>query len=111
MIRIKNFDKVKKQFLGLKKMIEETKSSNGKDITKTVKENIRPEGHPISKEADQGGVRPAIFEAVYRGESAGEETNAEEAKKNMTPKEEEISEDEILDRFARDFLKYISRDI
>jgi hypothetical protein len=111
MFRIKNLDKVKNQLSGLLLMVEEAKSSGGKDIVKTVKENLKPEGAPISEEALQGEPRPALFEAVYRGESAGEEKNAQEAKKIMSQKEQNSSEQETIDRFARDFLKHISRKI
>ena len=111
MFRIKNLEEVKRQFAGLTLMMEEVKSSDGQNIVKIVKNSIKPEGPPISEESDSKGNRPALFEAVYRGESSGEEKNAKDAQEIMTQDELLENEQEVIDRFARDFLKHIARGI
>lgn len=111
MIRIKNIKEVEEKLNGVVFMTGEIENSSGQDIVKKVKNSIKPEGTPISPESGVGQPRDALFEATYRGEMAGEKNNAKKAKSEMNKKELEKNDDEIVDRFIRDFFQEIMRGI
>jgi hypothetical protein len=111
MIRIKNINEVKQKFNGIIHATKEIENSVGKDIVEKVKNTIKPEGPKISKESEIGKPREALFEATYRGEMAGEKLNAEKAKSEMNKIELDKNEEEIINRFIRDFLADVLREI
>lgn len=104
MLRITNISKVQKQLRGVMDGMDVLMLSNGKDIVKEVKNDLNPAGSRLSPSSDNENNRPAMFEAVYMAELQNRQDLAEAAKNDMTQKELSRTEEEIVDRYIRDFI-------
>ena len=78
--------------------------SDGQDMVKTVRNDVKPEGQRISKNSELGQPREALFEAAYIATLNNDKDLKDQVDKEMTEKETNNAEDEIVDRFLRDFL-------
>lgn len=111
MLRITNLSEVKKQLRGVMDGMDTLMLSNGKDIVEEVKSDLNPSGSRLSPSSDGETSRPAIFEAVYSAELKNRPDLAESAERNMTNTELSRVEEEIVDRYLRDFINNAFRGV
>ena len=104
MLRVVNLSKVIKQLRGVVDGMDTLMLSNGKDIVREVKNNLNPAGSRMSPSSDGETSRPAIFEAIYAAELKNRPDLSERAKKDMIQEELSKEEEEIVDRYIRDFI-------
>ena len=88
----------------VRKGIFELLSSDGKDIVKEVRNDIKPLGSRISRESRAGEPRDAMFEAAYNAELNANADMTDQVKKDMTDEELTKKDEEVVDRFVRDFI-------
>jgi len=104
MIKIENEKEVANKLKIVQKGIFELLSSDGKDIVKEVRNDVRPLGTKISRESRTGEPRDAMFEAAYNAELTANTDMINQVDKDMTDEELTKKEEEVVDRFIRDFI-------
>ncbi|MBD3228228.1 MAG: hypothetical protein GF329_08560 [Candidatus Lokiarchaeota archaeon] len=112
MIKIENINEVTQAFEDLKNACAEVRSSDGKDMVKEVQGSITDFSEPISKLAVSGETPPAVYEAIYQSflkPTSSNKQNAGMARTYLGEEEDEI--DEVVDRFVRDFIDILLRDM
>jgi len=105
MIKVDKIEKVENSLNILSQGLEKIVMSDGKDMKAVVRNNLQDEGTVISRDSYPGQPRGALFEAAYEGESKGKTRNAQQARSEMSNQELTMLEEEIVDRFIRDFFK------
>jgi len=111
MLRITNISQIKKQLRGIMDGMDTLMLSNGKDIVQEVKNDLNPAGSRLSPSSDDENNRPALFEAIYLAELQNRQDLAELAKNDMTQNELSKTEDEVVDRYIRDFINNAFRGV
>lgn len=87
---------------------------DGQDIVKEVKKTTKKEGTPLSPDSGMGRPREALYEAVYEGHikpTAANQATAKKAKSEMTPMELTEEENAVVDRYIRDFINDLLKDV
>jgi len=111
MFEIINLSQIRKALRGIENMAKKISSSDGVDIVKEVKKTMR-DSVPLSQEGGKGDVPQAIYEVIYQSEIKPTNYNKENAflaKKSI--KNQEKVEDEIVNRFIRDYLDDVLKGI
>jgi hypothetical protein len=114
MIEVPNIKKVEKSFKALNGAFKKIVALKGKDIVKEVKKTPKKEGTPLSPNNGMGQPREALYEAVYKGQiqpTAANLSNAKKAKSEMTPMELTSEEEAIVDRYIRDLMNNLFKDV
>ena len=103
-MKIENEKEVDDKLRIVVKGIFELASSGDKDIVKVVQKDVKPDGSRLSEPSSGGRPRDAMFEAAYMAEVNNDKDMKEQVKRDMTDEEQSQMEDEVVDRFLRDFL-------
>jgi len=112
MFKITNLRKVEKSLKALNNAVKEISDSRGKDIAQEVKKNISDNSVPISPEERGGDIPQAIYESVYQGEIKPTDYNManSDLARDIADDDEKV-ENEIVDRFIRDFFNNLFKDV
>ena len=111
MLKVSNLKDLNKRLNGLVDGFDKIMLSDGKNLVKEVREDLNTETSRISPASDGEVKRPAMFEAAYVAELKGDEVGKQRVEQDMTEEELTREEEELVDRYIRDFINNAFRNV